>query len=88
VIDLRCEQMIQHIHGCCEQDALIGLAGFRSDDAGEEGLSHAGVADQYKVRALFQKREIEQTQDAVLRLDAALVMVEVESVDAGLRLKA
>jgi hypothetical protein len=87
VIDLRCEQMIQHIHRGCEQHALVGLAGFRSDNAGEESLSHAGVADQYKVRPLLQKREIEQTQDAVLRLNTALVMVEVESVNGSLRLK-
>ena len=87
MIDLRCEQMIQHVHGCREQDALVGLASFRSDDAGEKGLAHPGVADEHKVRTLLQKREIEQTQNAVLRLDTALVMVEVEGVDGGLSLQ-
>ena len=79
--------MIQHVHGGCKQDTLVILAGFPADDAGKECFSHPGVADQHKVRAVAQKREIEQTKNAVLRLDAALVVVEAKRVDAGLRLQ-
>jgi hypothetical protein len=64
VIDPRCEQMIQHIHRSCEQDALVGLAGFRSDDPGEECFSHARVADEHEVRILFLKRQIELVRSA------------------------
>jgi hypothetical protein len=37
--------------------------------------------------ALAQKREIEQTKNAVFRLDTALVVVKVKSVDSGVRLQ-
>ena len=87
MIDLRSQQMIQHVHGCGEQNALIGLAGFPSEDAGQEGFPHAGIADQYEVGTLAKEAEIEQTQDAILGLHTALVMVEVERVDTGLRLQ-
>ena len=88
MIDLRSQQMIQHVHGGGEQNALIGLAGFPSEDAGEECFPHAGIADQHEVGALSQEGEIEQTQDAILGLHAALVMMKVERVDARLRLQA
>jgi hypothetical protein len=39
-------------------------------------------------RLVFQEGEIEQTKDAVLGLHAAFVVVEVEGVNAGLRLQA
>ena len=45
-------------------------------------------ADQHQVGALFQEGKIEQTKDAVFGLHAAFVVVEVEGVDAGLRLQA
>ena len=79
--------MIQHVHGGSEDYALIRLAGLPSKDAGEEGLAHAGVADQHQVGALSQEGKVEQTQDAVLGLHAAFVVVKVEGVDAGLRLQ-
>jgi hypothetical protein len=87
MIDLRSQQMIQHVHGGGEDDALIGLACLPSEDAGEEGLAHTRIADQHQVGALFQEGKVEQTEDAILRLHAALVVVEVEGVDAGLRLQ-
>jgi hypothetical protein len=37
---------------------------------------------------LLEKGKIEQTQNAILSLHAALVMVEVEAIDRGLRLQA
>jgi hypothetical protein len=39
-----------------------------------------------QVGALGDKGQVEQTQDAILVLRAALVMREVKRVDAGLRL--
>lgn len=53
MIDLRSQQMIEHVHGSGEDDTLIGLACLPSEDAGEEGLAHAGIADQHQVGALF-----------------------------------
>ena len=88
LIDLGSEQVIEHVHGGGERHALIRLTGLPSEDAGEESLAHAGIADQHEIGALFQEGEIEQTQYASLGLHAALVVMEVKSVDAGLRLKA
>jgi hypothetical protein len=88
MIDLRSQQMIEHVHGSGEDDALIGLACLPSEDAAEEGLAHAGITDQHQVGALFQEGKVEQTKDAVFGLHAAFVVVEVEGADAGLRLQA
>lgn len=85
MINLGSEQVIQHVHGGSEHDALIGLAGLPSENAGEEGLAHAGIADQHEIGALFEEGEVEQTQDAIFGLHAAFVMVEVEGVDVGLQ---
>jgi len=80
--------MIQHIHGSCEQDALIRLTGFPCQDAGEECLPDTGIADEYDVGAQRQESKIQQAQNTVLRLHAAFVVMEVESVNARLRLQA
>ena len=55
VIDLRGEQMIEHVHGGGEQDALIGLAGAPADDFGQEGLADARIADEDEVGALVRE---------------------------------
>ena len=51
-------------------------------------FAHAGIADQHEIGSFVEERQIEQAQDARLGLLAALVMVEVKGVDAGLRLQA
>jgi len=88
VIHLRRQQVIQHIHGGGEQNALVGLAGFPAEDLGQECFAHARITDEHDVGPLPQEGEIEQAQDAVLGLDAAFVMVEVKGVDGGLNLQA
>ena len=88
MIHLRSQQMIQHVHSRGEQDSLICLTCFPCQDASEECLSHAGIADQYDIGTQRQEGKIQQTKNAVLRLHAALVVVEVESVNARLRLQA
>ena len=72
VIDLRCEQTIQHVHGSGEQNALIGLVRTPADDFSQEGLPDAGIADKHDAGAFLKKFQIKQADDAVLRLDAAL----------------
>ena len=84
VVDLGCQQLIQHVHRGREQNALVGLAGFPSEDFGQEGLADAWVADQHDIGALAQEGEIEQAQNAILGLYAALVVVKVEGINAGL----
>ena len=66
MIDLRSQQVIEHVHGGGEQHALIGLAGAPADDLGQEGFAHAGIADEHDAGALVEEVEIEQAQDAVL----------------------
>ena len=88
VIDLRSQQMVEHVHGGGEQDALPGLAGAPADDLGQEGLAHAGIADEADVGALRDEVQIEQAQDAVFELEARLVMVELEAVDGMLGVQA
>ena len=41
VIDLRGQQMIQHVHGRRKQHAVVGLAGARADDFRQEGFTDA-----------------------------------------------
>jgi len=59
VINLRCEQVIQHVHGGCEQDALIGLADAPANDFRQEGLAHPRIPNEHKVGALVQKLQVE-----------------------------
>jgi hypothetical protein len=87
VIDLGSEQVIEPIHGGGEQHALIGRASAPSDKFCQKSLAHTWIADQYKIGAFVEERQIEQTQDARLGLLAALVMEEVKGIDAGLRLQ-
>jgi hypothetical protein len=59
VIDLRGQQLIQHIHRCREQHALIRLAGLPADDFSQKCFADSGITDQHDVSALLQEREIE-----------------------------
>jgi hypothetical protein len=86
VIDLGGEQVIEHVHGGGKQDALIRLAGAPAHDLGQECFPDPGISDEDQVGAVGDKAQVEQAQDAILVLRAALVMSEVKRVDAGLGL--
>jgi len=86
VIDLGGEQVIEHVHGGGEQDALIRLAGAPAHDLGQKRFSDARISDENQVGAVGDKAQVEQAKDAILVLRAALVMSEVKRVDAGLGL--
>ena len=88
VIDLRSEEMVEHVHGGREQHPLIRLTGAPADDLGQVGFAHAGIANDAHAGAVAQEVEIEQTQDSSLELEARLVMVEVGAVDGRLALQA
>ena len=83
MIDLGGEQVIEHVHGGGKQDALIGLAGAPAHDLGQERFPDARISDEDQVGAVGDKAQVEQAQDAILVLRAALVMSEVKRVDAG-----
>ena len=87
MIDLGSEQVIEHIHGGGEEHALIGLTSAPSDEFRQKGLAHARISDQHEIGSFGEERQIEQAQDARLSLLAALVVMEVKGVDAGLRLQ-
>lgn len=80
--------MIEHVHSRSEQDALIRLAGAPSDDLGQKCFADAGIADEHDVGSLGEEGEIEQAQEPGFGLHAALVVMEVKSIDAGLGLQA
>ena len=88
MVHLRSRELIQHVHGGGEEHALIGLAGPPADDFCQECFSHARIADKNRARAFGQKLQIQQAQDTVLQLHAALVMLEVEAINRVLRLQA
>lgn len=88
MIDLRSQEMVEHIHGGGEQDSLVGLTGAPADDLGQVGFAHTGIANETHAGAVAQKVEIEQTKDAGLELEARLVMIEVKAVDGRLALQA
>ena len=86
MIDLGGEQVIEHVHGSGEQDALIRLTGAPAHDLGQECFSDARISDENEVGAVGDEAQVEQSQDAILVLRTALVMSEVKRVDAGLGL--
>src|SRR5262249_32810162 len=81
VIDLRSEEMIEHIHGGGEQHALIRLTSAACEDLGEECFSDARVADDNDAGAIADELQIQKAKKAVLHLQTALVMIELEAVD-------
>lgn len=88
MIDLRSQEMVEHVHGGGEQHPLICLTGAPADDLGQVGFAHARIADETHAGAVAQEVEIEQAKDASLELKARLVMVEVKAVDGKLALQA
>ena len=87
MIHLGSQQLIQHVHGGGEKHTLISLTGTPTDDFGQVGFAHTGIADEAHAGAVAQEVEIEQTQDAGFQLRAGLVMVKVEAVDGRLGLQ-
>lgn|SRR2546422_5544454 len=73
--------MIEHVHGGREQHALIGLTGTPGQDLSEEGFSNAGITNDHDAGAVADELEIHEAEDAVLHLQTALVMIELEAVD-------
>lgn len=73
--------MIEHIHGGREQHTLIGLTCAPGKDLGEEGFADARITDDDDARAVSDEVEIHKTKDAVLHLQAAFVMIELETVN-------
>ena len=77
--------MIEHIHGCREEHALVGLAGARADDLRQKRFADAGIADDDDIGAFLKKLQIHQAQDAAFHLRSAFVMVELEAIDGVAR---
>src|SRR5260370_41100513 len=88
MIDLRSQEMVEHVHGGSEQHALVRLTGAPSDDLGQGRFAHAGIANETHAGAVAQEVEIEQAKDASLELESGLGMVEVEAVDGTLAVQA
>ena len=59
MIDLRCVEVVQHVHGGGEQNALVGLARTPANDFSQEGLPDAGIADEHDAGALVDELQIE-----------------------------
>jgi hypothetical protein len=88
MIDLRSQEMVEHVHGGGEQHPLIRLTGAPADDFGQVSFTYARITNETHAGAVAQEVEIEQAKDASLELKARLVMVEVKAVDGRLALQA
>ena len=75
--------MIEHVHGCGEEHALVGLTGAGADDPRQKRFADAGIADDDDIGAFLQKLQIHQTQDAALDVCSAFVMAELETINRG-----
>ena len=64
------------------------MAGAPGDDFGQESFTDARIANDADVSAVVDEVEIQQAQNAVLQLEARLVMVELETVDGRLGVQA
>src|SRR5579875_3988459 len=84
MIDLRGEELIEHLHGRGKQDADIGLADSPAKDVRQKGFPDARIADNHDVGSLFQELQVEQAKDAILRLLTGFVMGEMELVEGRL----
>src|SRR5262245_3944370 len=73
--------MIQHVHGGGEQDALIVLTGAPGQDLSQKSFSNAGITNDDDAGAIAEELEIHKTKDAILHLQTALVMIELEAID-------
>src|SRR6185436_13900559 len=81
VIDLRSKQVVEHVHGGSEQHPMVRLTSAPTDDFGEKGFSHTGIADKDCPISLGDELQIEQPQNTRLQIHAALVVFELEAVD-------
>ena len=72
VIYLRSEQMIQHVHGGGEQDALVGLADAPADDFGKEGLAHPRIPNEHKIGTLCRNSRSSRRRMRFLFCDRVL----------------
>ncbi len=68
MIDLRSQEMVEHVHGSGEQHPLVGLTGAPGDDLGQIGFAYARITDETHAGAVAQEVEIEQAKDASLEL--------------------
>ena len=68
MINLGGEQVIEHVHGSGEPDALIRLTGAPAHDLGQERFPDARISDQNEVGAVGDEAQVEQAQDAILVL--------------------
>jgi hypothetical protein len=84
VIDLRGQQMVEHVHGGGKQDAVIGLTGAPADNFGQKGFAGAGVADEHHIGALANEVELEQAEELTFDLHSGFMMLEVELVNSVL----
>jgi hypothetical protein len=87
MIDLRGIQMIEHVGGGAEQNALFAWQARQPMILGQQSLAHTRIANDNDAGALVQKLEVQQTDHASLDLPAAFMMFEVEAINrvAGLR---
>ena len=87
MVDLRGEQMVEHIHGGGEENTLIALAGAPTNNFGEKRFPHTRIADDDTAGSFLQEVQIEHPENPILDLYPALVMFEVEVVDRVLSVK-
>src|ERR1043165_237758 len=74
-------ELVEHFRRGHEDDALGGVTGAVSESASEKGLAGAGRADEERIDALIEEREVVEGEIARADLLAAGREVEAEAVD-------
>src|SRR5262249_49466756 len=84
VIDLRSQQVIEHVHSGGEQHSMIGLTCAPTHDFGEKSFTHARITDENGTNSFWQKLQVKQPQDAMLGFHASFMVLEIEAVNGRL----
>jgi hypothetical protein len=74
-------QLVEHLGGRDKHNPLGGVAGLEGQGTSEESLSCAGNADEERIDAFLEKREIVEAEIASTHFLAAGREVEVERID-------
>lgn len=88
VIDLRGQQVIEHVHGGSEESSDIGLAGSPAEDLRQVGLAGPRITDEHHIGAFLQEVQVEKPEDAGFALQPGFVVLEVKGIDGGLSMEA
>ena len=81
MIGIGSHQMIDHVHGGCEQDFDALLSGGIGDDFAQEAFADTGIANEDDVFFMVDKIEGQQFQDVGFLLFTGVMEVKVKLIN-------